>query len=176
MLLVSVPPLSSWVQYLIEGFPVGCVFGLVAVGLVLTYKTSGVFNLAFGAQAFMTAAVMYVLDERGWPLWLCFVVSVVIVAPLFGLLLDRALFRYMRNTSWVVKLVSSLGLFVALPEIVKALVIGPRQKFNAPSLARLFGIQALASNRLRAHIRRWPVTTASSGSAPTSSTPISPRS
>ena len=146
MLLVAVPPLSSWVQYLIEGFPVGCVFGLVAIGLVLTYKTSGVFNLAFGAQAFLSAAVMYSLDARGWPLWLCFVVSVVIVAPLFGLLLDRALFRYMRNASWVVKLVTSLGLFVALPEIVKALITGQRAKFNAPSLARLFGIQALAGD------------------------------
>jgi branched-chain amino acid transport system permease protein len=51
--------LNDWVQYLIEGFPVGCVYALVAIGLVLTYKTSGVFNLAFGAQAFLSAAVMY---------------------------------------------------------------------------------------------------------------------
>ena len=51
------------VQYFIEGFPVGCVYALVAVGIVLTYKTSGVFNLAFGAQAFLSAAVMYEMRE-----------------------------------------------------------------------------------------------------------------
>ena len=35
----------------IGGAPIGCVFALLAVGLVLTYRTAGVFNLAFGAQA-----------------------------------------------------------------------------------------------------------------------------
>jgi branched-subunit amino acid ABC-type transport system permease component len=142
------------VQYFIEGFPVGCVYALVAVGLVLTYKTSGVFNLAFGAQAFLSAAVMYemrqgdILGIGPQPMWLCLFVSVFIVAPLFGLLLDRALFRYMRNANWVVKLVSSLGLFVALPEIIKALLTGVKPQFDAPSISstigidRVFGISA----------------------------------
>ncbi|MFM8302761.1 MAG: ABC transporter permease, partial [Actinomycetota bacterium] len=138
--------LNDFVQYFIEGFPVGCIYALVAIGLVLTYKTSGVFNLAFGAQAFMAAAIMYELKQRGWPTWLCFVVSVCIISPLFGLLLDRALFRYMRNASWVVKLVSSLGLFVALPEIVKALVSGVQPQFNAPSIANTIGITRLAGD------------------------------
>src|SRR5512139_291441 len=138
--------LSDWVQYIIEGFPVGCIYGLVAIGLVLTYKTSGVFNLAFGAQAFMSAAIMYELSQRGWPHWLAFVVAVFIVSPLFGLLLDRALFRYMRNSSWVVKLVSSLGLFVALPEIIKAVISGVQPQFNAPSVADMIGITDLAGD------------------------------
>ena len=57
-------------QFGIEGFPVGCVYALVAVGLVLTYKTSGVFNLAFGAQAFLSAAVFLKLrNDDDWPLW-----------------------------------------------------------------------------------------------------------
>jgi len=138
--------LNDWVQYFIEGFPVGCIYALVAIGLVLTYKTSGVFNLAFGAQAFLSAAVMYELKQRGWPTWLCFVVSVFIVAPLFGLLLDRALFRYMRNSSWVVKLVSSLGLFVALPEIIKALLTGVKPQFGPPSIAGLLGVKSLSGS------------------------------
>lgn len=148
---------NDWVQYFIEGFPVGCIYGLVAIGLVLTYKTSGVFNLAFGAQAFMSAAIMYELTEGGWPTWLSFVVAVVIVAPLFGLLLDRALFRYMRNASWVVKLVSSLGLFVALPEIIKALISGVQPQFNAPSVANLIGMTELAGDDQVFHIGDYVV-------------------
>src|SRR5580765_8595232 len=121
--------MNDFLSYVVLGIPIGCVFALMAVGIVLTYKTSGVFNLAFGAQAFLSAAVMYEMREGEilgigpQPMWLCLVVSVFIVAPLFGLLLDRALFRYMRNSTWVVKLVSSLGLLVALPEIVKAVII-----------------------------------------------------
>ena len=153
--------LQDWVQYFIEGFPVGCVYALVAIGLVLTYKTSGVFNLAFGAQAFLSAAVMYemregeVLGIGPQPMWLCLVVSVFIVAPLVGLIFDRALFRFMRNSSWVTKLVVSLGLFVALPEIVKALLTGVKPQFRAPSISptigidRLFGISAAENEPLK---------------------------
>ena len=156
--------LNDWVQYVIEGFPVGCIYGLVAIGLVLTYKTSGVFNLAFGAQAFMSAAIMYELKQGGMlglpamDAWLAFVIAVFIVSPLFGLLLDRALFRYMRNSSWVVKLVSSLGLFVALPEIVKALISGVQPQFNAPSVANLIGMTDLAGNLVTQ--ASWSFTTA----------------
>ena len=58
--------MTDLVGYVIRGIPFGCVFALVAIGLVLTYKTSGVFNLAFAAQAFVSAAVYYELrvDQR----------------------------------------------------------------------------------------------------------------
>ena len=95
------------IQWLIEGFPVGCVYALVAIGLVLTYKTTGVFNLAFSAQAFFSAWIMFDFVEiHHRPLWLGFVVSVLIAAPALGFVLDRGLFRYMRTASGVVKLVT----------------------------------------------------------------------
>ena len=59
---------TDLIDYVIRGVPFGCVFALVAVGLVLTYKTSGVFNLAFGAQAFVSAAVFYnAVVNHDWP-------------------------------------------------------------------------------------------------------------
>jgi len=132
--------LDQVVQWVIEGAPVGCVYALVAVGLVLTYKTSGVFNLAFSAQAFASGAVFYTLvSDEGWPLWLGFVAAVLVFGPLFGLLLDRALFRYMRTASWQVKLVTALGLLVSLPEIVKVFY-GSQPGLAPPSVAPLFGI------------------------------------
>jgi branched-chain amino acid transport system permease protein len=120
--------------YVIRGIPFGCVFGLVAVGLVLTYKTSGVFNLAFAAQAFLSAAVFYDLrKEQEWGILPAFVVSVVLVAPLVGLVLERFLFRYLRTAPTVAKLVTALGLLVAGPEIVK-LWFGRDVKFSPPTL------------------------------------------
>ena len=47
--------MTQFLDYAVPGVPFGCVFALMAVGLVLTYKASGVFNLAFGAQAFVSA-------------------------------------------------------------------------------------------------------------------------
>jgi branched-chain amino acid transport system permease protein len=113
---------SDLVNYIILGIPFGCVFALVAIGLVLTYKTSGVFNLAFGAQAFVSAAVFYnTATNHEWPLLPAFIFSVFIVAPLVGLILERALFRYLRTAPALAKLVTSLGLAIAIPEIMRLL-------------------------------------------------------
>ncbi len=133
--------MDQQIQWLIEGLPVGCVYALVAVGLVLTYKTSGVFNLAFSAQAFLAGALFYQLVENsGWGLWPAFIVAVLVVSPLVGLLLDRSLFRYMRTASWVVKLVTALGLLVAMPEIVRAL-FGYQPGENPPRVAEMIGMK-----------------------------------
>ena len=52
---------------ILQGVPPGAVFALIALGFVLTYKTSGVFNLAFGAQAYISAAMYFhAVNEWGW--------------------------------------------------------------------------------------------------------------
>jgi branched-chain amino acid transport system permease protein len=106
------------VRAFLQGIPVGSVFALIAVGFVLTYKTSGVFNLAFGAQAYVSAAAYFELHvRRDWPLVPAFVVAVVVLAPLVGVVLEALLFRHLRTAPPVAKLVVSLGLLVALPEL-----------------------------------------------------------
>ena len=53
--------------------------------------------------------------------------------PLIGLLLDRVLYRHQRTAGSLAKLVTSLGLLVAIPEIVK-LFFGSDAKKNPPPL------------------------------------------
>jgi branched-chain amino acid transport system permease protein len=127
--------LEEVLRFAIQGIPVGCIYALVAVGLVLTFKTSGVFNLAFGAQAFVSAAVFYRTHvEYGWPIVPAFAVAVLVAGPLLGYLLDRAIFRHLRGASTLATLVSSLGLLVAIPAVVQ-LWFGTGRKFNPPSIA-----------------------------------------
>ena len=127
--------MSELIGYVIRGIPFGCVFGLVAVGIVLAYKTSGVFNLAFAAQAFASAAAFYTLrNDEEWGILPAFVVSVVVLAPLLGFVLDRLLFRHLRTAPALAKLVVSLGLLVALPEIVKLVWFGSDVKFSPPTI------------------------------------------
>lgn len=112
--------MTEFLTYVIEGVPYGCVFALVAVGLVLTYKTSGVFNLAFGAQAYVAAVVFYELRVRnGWDTVPAFALVVLVISPLIGLILDLAIFRQLRTASPLAKLVASLGLLVAVPQFVQ---------------------------------------------------------
>ena len=103
---------------ILQGTPPGAVYALIALGFVLTYKTSGVFNLAFGAQAYISAAMYFKAHSVwGWPKWAALIVSVFVLAPLVGLVLERIIFRHLRTASAVSKLVVALGLSVALPEL-----------------------------------------------------------
>ena len=76
---------------LLQGTPPGTVYALIALGFVLTYKTSGVFNLAFGAQAYVSAAMFFhARQEWGWSILPALVLSVFVLAPAIGLVLERA--------------------------------------------------------------------------------------
>ncbi|MEM7141390.1 MAG: ABC transporter permease [Actinomycetota bacterium] len=102
----------------LQGTPSGAVFALIALGFVLTYKTSGVFNLAFGAQAYVAAAMYFkTQNDWEWPILPGVILAVFVVSPAIGLLLERLIFRHLRTATAVSKLVITIGLSVALPAI-----------------------------------------------------------
>ena len=126
--------MSNVVEYVIRGIPFGCVYALVAMGLVLAYRTSGVFNLAFGAQAFAAGAVFYqlrVLD--GWPLVVAAGFVVLVLSPALGLVLERFVFRALRGAPPINRLVVTTGLAVAIPALVK-IILGNATTFGPPVL------------------------------------------
>ena len=109
---------ADFLRALLQGTPPGTVYALVALGFVLTYKTSGVFNLAFGAQAYVSAAMYYKAHtEWGWSIIPALVLSVFVLAPAIGLTLERLVFRYLRTGTSVAKLVVTIGISLALPNI-----------------------------------------------------------
>jgi len=106
------------IRAVLQGTPPGTVYALIGLGFVLTYKTSGVFNLAFGAQAYISAAMFFkARDGWGWSIAPALILSVFILAPAIGLALERLIFRNLRTASAVSKLVIAIGLSVALPAL-----------------------------------------------------------
>jgi branched-chain amino acid transport system permease protein len=142
----------------LQGLPPGTVYALVALGFVLTYKTSGVFNLAFGAQAYVSAAMYFhARTTWDWSIVPAFVLSVVVLAPLLGLVLERLIFRHLRTRSAVSKLVVAIGLTVALPNLFELVVgfepvAGRTPEGIVPDGATVFydpfGIYAFSRNEL----------------------------
>ncbi|WP_426574681.1 ABC transporter permease [Aquihabitans sp. McL0605] len=111
------------VTSVLQGLPPGTVYGLIAIGFVLAYKTSGVLNLAFGAQAYVSAALFFqARNEWNWPTLPAFVLAVVIVAPAIGLVLERFIFRRLPTESSLAKLVIAIGLAVAIPNLFELIV------------------------------------------------------
>ena len=115
---------SDLLRSLLQGTPPGTVYALLAMGLVLTYKTSGVFNLALGAQAYISGAMYFQARVAwGWPIVPALVLAVFVLAPAIGWVLERLVFRHLRTAPAVAKLVVTIGLAVALPALFD-LVVG----------------------------------------------------
>ena len=109
---------EDFFRALLQGTPPGTVYALIGLGFVLTYKTSGVFNLAFGAQAYISAAMYFkAREDWEWAILPALVLSVFVLAPAIGLILERLIFRNLRTASAVSKLVIAIGLSVALPAL-----------------------------------------------------------
>ncbi len=125
--------MSHFLAYALPGIPYGCVFALLAVGLVLTYNTTGVLNLAFGAQAYVSALAFYVAIGAGFGRWWSFVLAVLLLSAALGLVLERSLFRFVRSAPVVVGIVSALGLLIAIPGIT-VLVFGSGERLKPPAL------------------------------------------
>lgn len=121
MIIASIA--SDLFQAVLQGAPPGTVYALIAVGFVLTYKTSGVFNFAFGAQAFASMVLFHkASDDWGWSRGLAFVLAVLVFAPLLGFVLEWGIFRHLRTAPPLSTLVVSLGLTVAIPNLVNILL------------------------------------------------------
>src|SRR4051795_8965523 len=113
-MVIAASVASDFFRALLQGGPPGVVYALVAIGFVLTYKTSGVFNLAFGAQAYVSAAMYFKARVVwGWGIVPSVLLAVVLIAPLLGLLLERLIFRHLRSAGPIAKLVVTIGLAVA---------------------------------------------------------------
>ncbi len=111
--------MEQFLGFALPGIPYGCTYALVAVCLCLTYQATGVFNFAFGAQAFASAFVFtYLTQVHGWPGFLAFLVSVVAMGPVVGWAFDRFIFRQIPNSNSVAKMVCSLALLVGIPNLL----------------------------------------------------------
>lgn len=126
--------MEHFLGFAIPGVPYGCTYAIVAVSLVLTYQATGVFNFAFGAQAYTSAfAYTKFVQNDHMPIWLAFFLSVVVLAPVLGLVFDRLLFRKIPNTNTTAKLVMGISLFVGIPALLPVL-FGNENQFNSPSI------------------------------------------
>ena len=80
-------------QIVISGVAQGCIYGLIALGLVLIYKTTETVSFAQGELMMLGAFAGFALMTLGgWPFWLAMVTTIVVLA-LFGFGLERIVIR-----------------------------------------------------------------------------------
>jgi len=122
-------------QFIVVGLVFGSIYALAASGLVITYVSTGVLNFAFGAFAFFIARFYYFLHvEKEWGILLSAAVSLLVLAPFMGIFFYMAIFRFLRLSSQLIKVVVTIGLSVVIP-VLAVMIFGNDEIFQAPGLA-----------------------------------------
>lgn len=120
---------------MIAGLVLGGIYAIASAGLVITYTSSGILNFAFGAMAFFIARFYYYLHtQENWSIVAAAIVSIALAAPAMGVVLYFALFRYLRLSAPLIKVVATIGLLVAIPSLA-TIAFGNEAIQQAPGLA-----------------------------------------
>lgn len=128
-------------QLLANGLIAGCGYSIVALGFALIYNTTRTFHFAHGAVYTVSAYVFYTLHTLlHWPLGIALVLTPLVAAAI-GVAIDEALYRPLisRGASQLVHLLSSLGLYIVLINLV-ALLYGNGTKVLAPGAQETYVI------------------------------------
>jgi branched-chain amino acid transport system permease protein len=101
--------MSFFFEVLIGGLLSGVMYSLVALGFVLIYKASGVFNFAQSAMVFMAALTYVGLLEHGLSPWLA-VPATLVVMVILGLVTERVVLRPLVNQPQITLFMATIGL------------------------------------------------------------------
>lgn len=96
-------------EVLIGGLLAGVMYSLVALGFVLIFKASGVFNFAQGAMVLFAALTFVSLEERGLPRWAALLATLLVMLVL-ALVIERVVLRPLVNQPAISLLMATIGL------------------------------------------------------------------
>lgn len=113
-------------EFAILGLGSGAILALLAVGILVIYRGSGVLNLAHGAYAMFGAYGYWELKRRGFPTVPAIVITV-IGTSLTGLVTDQGVLRRLRTASPLARLIATGGVLLVLQATV-ALIWGVVRK------------------------------------------------
>nr|WP_306456778.1 branched-chain amino acid ABC transporter permease [Pseudomonas alliivorans] len=105
---------------MIGGLLAGVMYSLVAIGFVLIYKASGVFNFAQGAMVLFAALTFVSLLERGLPFGWAFLATLTSMVVL-ALLIERVILRPLVNRPPIILFMATLGLSYMIEGLAQAL-------------------------------------------------------
>jgi branched-chain amino acid transport system permease protein len=120
-------------QLLFSGLTIGSIYSLIGLTLVITFKVTGILNLAQGEFVMLGALLAVSLRSMGLPILPAYVAAILIVALLGGLL-ERLAIDKARGACGITLLIITIGLATALRGL--ALLIWGTQTYSLPSFTQ----------------------------------------
>ncbi|MET8976514.1 ABC transporter permease [Streptomyces sp. NPDC004539] len=103
--------MDQFLAFTVVGLTTAAIYAVIGSGLVLTHTTAGVFNFAHGAAGMFAAFAYWQLAVGwGWPVPLALAAVLLVLAPAFGLLVERVLMRPVQALGEAERLVMTVAL------------------------------------------------------------------
>jgi branched-chain amino acid transport system permease protein len=96
-------------EVIIGGLLSGVMYSLVALGFVLIFKASGVFNFAQGTMVLFAALTFVGMIERGVPVWGAFLIAAAVMV-LLAVAVERVMLRPLVNQEQIILFMATIGL------------------------------------------------------------------
>src|SRR5690606_19968394 len=107
-------------EYVLNGFLLGGTYSLVAIGFTIIFGVLHRLNIAHGAtimvSAFAGATVTLLLGGDSYPVLLLSFAAAVLTGAATGFLIERLVFRPLRNASYLAPFVATVGITLMLEE------------------------------------------------------------
>jgi branched-chain amino acid transport system permease protein len=113
--------MEMFAETLIGGLLAGTMYSMVAIGFVLIYKASGVFNYAQGSLLLFSALLFVTLKESGVPFAVAVAITVAVLI-LIAVLIERLLLRPLANRSPMTLFMATLGLSYVVEGVAQGLM------------------------------------------------------
>ena len=103
-----------FIEVALSGLMAGVMYSLVALGFVLIFKASGIFNFAQGVMALFAALTLVGLMEKfGFPVWLSIIGTIAVMIGL-AWLIERLMLRHLVNQEPIILFMATIGLAYVL--------------------------------------------------------------
>src|SRR5947199_8401464 len=96
-------------EVIIGGLLAGVMYSLVALGFVLIYKASGVFNFAQGVMVLFAALTFVGQINLGLPIWLALISTIAIMVAL-AFVIERVVLRPLVNQEPIILFMATIGI------------------------------------------------------------------
>ena len=137
-------------QLLVNGLVNAAIYGMLAVGFGLVYRTTSIFHIAYGGIYVFAAYFFYVFASLlHIPVLISGLISVLLTAFL-GFLIEKGVYLpfYKKRAGSGVVLIASLGLFIVMENLV-AMVFGNEVKVVAKGIEPSFNIGPVVLTRVQ---------------------------
>ena len=124
--------MTEFVQALVAGLALGAIYGLIALGLVVIYKATGVLSFAQGGFVYLGAFVVWQFsNDWGWNFYLSIALAMVVLAVIAAVI-ERVVLRRMVGEEAFTVILVTIGILLVINQLVPTIWSDPGYVLDSP--------------------------------------------